>query len=155
MFVPTEEDFLAAVKNLEDSGFHRAPWSYGTVGPELLGTDPLTLEIHKREIRKYERLDQHSVRFHFPSSFNTEEKVVLLQRRYVHSSPPSAAQISFAPHLPTQQFFVSGNLYFPNKGCALGELHPRDPRGGGGREGNRPLVAASVCLGHLIHLWHA
>ncbi|KAI9772216.1 MAG: hypothetical protein M1840_000965 [Geoglossum simile] len=115
MIVPAEEDFLAAVKKLEDSGFHGMPWSYGTVDPELLGTDPLTLEIHRGEIQKYERFDQHSVRFHFPSSFNIEEKVLLLQSRYVHLSPPSAAQISTAPHLLTQQFFVSGNLYFPNK----------------------------------------
>jgi hypothetical protein len=115
MLVPTEEDFLTAVKKLEDAGFHRTPWSYATVDPELLGTDPITLKIHRREIQKRERFDQHSVRFHFPSSFNIREKVVLLQSRYVHLSPPSAEQISIAPHLPAQQFFVNGNLYYPNE----------------------------------------
>ena len=115
MFVPAEKDFSEAVKKLEDAGFHRIPWSYATIDPELLGTDPITLKIHRRGIQKYERFDQHSVRFHFPSSFNIREKVVLLQSRYVHLSPPSAAQISTAPHLPTQQFFVNGNLYYPNK----------------------------------------
>ncbi|KAI9860740.1 MAG: hypothetical protein M1813_005663 [Trichoglossum hirsutum] len=115
MFILTEEDFLAAVKKLEDGGFHRKPWSYATVDPELLGTNLVTLKIHRREIREYERFDQHSVRFHFPSSFNISEKVVLLQSCYVHLSPPSAAQISTAPHLPTQRFFVNGNLYYPSK----------------------------------------
>jgi hypothetical protein len=115
MFVPAEEDFLAAVKKLEDAGFCRTPWSYGTMDPKLLGTDPITLKIHRRMVLEYERFDQYSVRFHFPSSFNIREKVVLLQSRYVHLSPPSAAQISTAPCLPTQPFFVNGNLCYPNK----------------------------------------
>jgi hypothetical protein len=115
MFVPAEEDFLAAVGKLEDAGFRRTPWSYATKDPDLLGTDPLTSKIHRSRIREYERFDEHSVRFHFPSSFNLREKVVLLRSAYVHLSPPSAAEIATAPHLPAQQFFVDGNLYYPNK----------------------------------------
>ena len=117
MFVPADGDFLAAVEKLEDAGFRRTPWSYGTKNPDLLGTDPLTLKIHNRRIREYERLDQHSVRFHFPSSFNIREKVVLLRSSYVHLSPPSPVEIATAPHLrlPTQPFFADGNLYYLNK----------------------------------------
>ncbi|KAI9770577.1 MAG: hypothetical protein M1840_003167 [Geoglossum simile] len=106
----------------EDAGFHRTPWSYGTVDPELLGTNPITLRIHKSEIQKYKRLDQHSVRFNFPSSFNIMKKVVLLQSHSVHLSPPSAVQISTAPHLLTEQFSVRGNLYYPNKVMLLGSF---------------------------------
>jgi hypothetical protein len=115
MFIPAEEDFLAAVEKLEHAGFRRTPWSYATKDPDLLGTNPRTLRIHGSRIREYERFDQHSVRFHFPSSFNAREKVVLLRSQYVHLSPPSAAEIATAPHLLTERFFVDGNLYYPNK----------------------------------------
>jgi hypothetical protein len=112
MFIPVED--LAAVKKLEEAGFCRTLWSYGTVDLKILGTDPITLKIHRREIREYGRLDQYSVRFHFPSSFNIRE-VVLLQSPYVHLSPSSAAQISTAPFLPTQRFFIDGNLCYPTR----------------------------------------
>ena len=116
MLVPAEQDFSAAVEKLEGAGFRRIPWSYATVDPDLLGTNPMTVRIHKKRIREFERFDQHSVRFHFPPTVNMREKVALVQSRYVHLSPPgSATQISTAPHLPTQPFFVIDNLYYPNK----------------------------------------
>ena len=116
MFVPADNDFSAAVEKFEDAGFRRTPWSYATRDPDLLGTNPLTLKIHARRIREYERFDQHSVRFHFPSSFNIREKVVLLRSSYVHLSPPSDdAEIATATHQRTQQFFIHGNLYYPDK----------------------------------------
>ena len=74
------------------------------------------MRIYKIRIREYDRLDQHSVRFHFPSSFNVREKVVLIRSSYVHLSPPSGdAEIATAAHPSTQLFFVHGNLYYPDK----------------------------------------
>jgi len=115
MIIPAEEDFLVAAKKLEDAGFSRAPWSYATVDPDLLGTDPIILNIHREESREFGWFDQYSLRFNFPSSVNIAEKVVLLRSHYVHLSPPSATQILAAPHLSLQNFFVNGNLYYPNK----------------------------------------
>ena len=61
MLVPAVQDFLAAVEKLEGADFRRIPWSYATVDPDLLGKNPMTLKIHKKRIRQFERFDQHSV----------------------------------------------------------------------------------------------
>lgn len=115
MLIPAEKDFAAAVKILEDAGFRRTLWTYGTtVDPKLL-TDPTALRIHRRQSKKYERFDQHSVRFNFPYSFHIKETVVLLESRYVNLSPPSDGQISVTPYLSIPQFSVDGNLYCPNE----------------------------------------
>ncbi|KAN0070899.1 hypothetical protein V8E54_011064 [Elaphomyces granulatus] len=115
MLIPAEKDFAAAVKKLEDAGFHRTPWTYGTtVDPKII-TDPTTLRVHKRQSKKYERFDHHSVRFNFPSSFDIKETVVLLESCYANLSPPSDGQISIAPYLSIPQFSVDGNLYYPNE----------------------------------------
>jgi len=124
MLVPSEEDFEESMKLLDDAGFQHTPWSYATVDPKILDTDPITQRLHASGIRGYQRLDAHSVRYQFPPSLNCEEKVVLLQSSYVHLSPPTDSALSSSTHtLPaspsTSHFYVNENLYYPDEAVLL------------------------------------
>ena len=67
MLVPAEEDFLAAVEKLEAAGGRRTLWSYGTVNPDVLDTNPMAMKIHGTRIQQFERFGQHSVQFQLNS----------------------------------------------------------------------------------------
>lgn len=122
MLVPDEKDMEKAMKKLEEAGFQHTPWSYATIDPKILSTEPVTQRIHDGFIRGYQRLDAHSVRYHFPPSFRRTEKVVLLQSSYVHLCPPPdpASSVGLSQTLPANSaisphFYAENNLYYPDK----------------------------------------
>jgi hypothetical protein len=109
MLVPSEADFDCAVKKLTDANFLHTPWSFASLDPKALAeSSETTKRVNQRFIPKYKMLDDHSTRFHFPTSNFYPEKVVLLQSSYVEMRPPTDA-------LSLQQFTCHKNLYYPNK----------------------------------------
>jgi len=109
MLVPSEADFDSAVKKLTDANFLLAPWSYGSIDPEVLAKrSEITQRVHRKAIPKYQMLDAQSARFHLPTSNFHPEKVVLLRSSYVEMRPPTDT-------LSLQQFTCHENLYYPDK----------------------------------------
>ncbi|OXV05907.1 hypothetical protein Egran_06325 [Elaphomyces granulatus] len=76
LVVPSEADFDCAVKKLKDANFLHTPWSFASLDPKALAeSSEITKRVNQKFIPKYKMLDDHSTRFHFPTSNFYPEKV--------------------------------------------------------------------------------
>lgn len=104
MLVIDDVVFEAAVQQLRKAEFQECPWSYGSLNPDFY-TGTIRERIYRRIIKEYSNLDQHSVRFLFPTQEQSNTKVVLL--------PTSYANIR-VEHDSNEMLTVGSNIYYPN-----------------------------------------
>lgn len=118
--VPDDLMDLAA-KKLAGAGFERQNWSFSsTIDPSTRKDDEGYKRIQENLRPSYVNLDANSIRFQYADGEKCDGRVVLLRASYIHLSIPDSPTLSPIYNTsadagpPQPEFYVCGNLYFPN-----------------------------------------
>lgn len=104
MFVIEDTMFEAAVQQLRKAQFREWRWSYGSRDPEFY-TGIVRERIYRRIVKEYSNVDQHSVRFLFPTEEHSNTKVILLPATYAHIR---------VKHDSNETIDADSNIYYPS-----------------------------------------
>lgn len=108
MYIFEEGDMASAIQKLQDAGFQRFTWSFGSVvDPATMAHDPILRGIHQNSAEVWASLDRNSVRFDFPpdSGIGTSSKIALLPSSYIGMALPTSED--------DPNFDIEAGVYFP------------------------------------------
>jgi hypothetical protein len=119
----SDDEMDLAAKKLDDAGFVRQNWSFGsTIDPATSAykDDEKYRRMHANVALAHANFDAKTIRFHYPDEKKFVQRTILIPSSYMHlsaSQQPVFKNESTSPPNPSSQplfYVVNGNLYFPN-----------------------------------------
>ncbi|KAL7905430.1 hypothetical protein GGI35DRAFT_137972 [Trichoderma velutinum] len=114
MLVPSEQNYSAVLEKVEQKGFCKTLWSYGSLDPADIDAHPQSermLQIHATADQHYKMLNINSTRYRFPSGAFPSFRLIILRPEYVDLSPPCLSS-SKRPS-DSQAVTRQGNFFYP------------------------------------------
>lgn len=134
MLVIEDKQLNTAAENFRQEGFREAPWSYGSRDDPVSYTDPKVQQSHRRLAQQYSNLDEHSVRFRFPTEDQAKARVILLPSSYAHIAVTPETQHRFINRPQDGPILDQDNILYPDAALLLESFVRtlvKEPRMGG------------------------
>lgn len=114
MLVPSEQNYFAVLEKVEQKGFCKTLWSYGSLDPADIDAHPQSermRQIHTTADQHYRMLNINSARYNFPRGAFQSFRLIILRPGYVDLSPPCLS--SFEHPSGCQVFTRQGVFFYP------------------------------------------
>ncbi|KAL6800561.1 hypothetical protein J3E68DRAFT_398565 [Trichoderma sp. SZMC 28012] len=114
MLVPSEQNYSAVLEKVEQKGFCKTLWSYGSLDPADIDAHPQSermRQIHATADQHYRMLNINSARYNFPPGAFQSFRLIILRPEYVDLSPPCLS--SFERPSSCQAFTRQGIFLYP------------------------------------------
>lgn len=114
MLVPSEQNYSAALEKVEQKGFCKTSWSYGSLDPADIDAHPQSermRQVHATADQHYKMLNVNSARYRFPSGAFLSFRLIILRPGYVDLSPPSLSSLECPSGC--QVFTRQGIFFYP------------------------------------------